>query len=96
MDGTNHIIYDYTDSVYTYLDKLTRYWVARYGAYPVMWTLGQEVDNDFYFNRSQNGGHVMWNSINNPYLIVAAYIEKYDAYSHPLSAHQESIGRVSR
>ena len=92
VDGTNHIIYDYTDSVYTYLDKLTRYWVARYGAYPVMWTLGQEVDNDFYFNRSQNGGHVMWNSINNPYLIVAAYIEKYDAYSHPLSAHQESIG----
>ena len=92
VDGTNHIIYDYTDSVYTYLDKLTRYWVARYSAYPVMWTLGQEVDNDFYFNRTQNGGHVMWNSINNPYLLVAAYIEKYDAYRHPLSAHQESIG----
>ncbi len=100
--GTNHIIYDYTDSVYTYLDKLTRYWVARYGAYPVMWTLGQEIDNDFYYNRneqgsngeytSKNSGHVMWNSINNPYLLVAAYIEKYDAYSHPLSGHQESIG----
>ena len=92
LDGTNHIIYDYTDSVYTYLDKLTRYWIARYGAYPVMWTLGQEVDNDFYFNRTQNNGHVMWNSINNPYLLVAACIEKYDAYRHPLSAHQESIG----
>lgn len=92
VDGTNHIIYDYQDSVYEYMDKLTRYWVARYGAYPVMWTLGQEVDNDFYYNRENNSGHVVWNSINNPYLLVAAFIEKYDAYQHPLSAHQESIG----
>ncbi|MBQ6107644.1 MAG: DUF4038 domain-containing protein, partial [Thermoguttaceae bacterium] len=27
-----------------YLERLTRYWAARYAAYPVFWTLGQEVD----------------------------------------------------
>ena len=39
----------------TYLEKLCRYWVARYGAYPVMWTTGQEVDNDFYHGRMIDG-----------------------------------------
>ena len=26
-------------------EALTRYWIARYCSYPVMWTLGQEVDD---------------------------------------------------
>jgi len=78
--------------VKAYLEKLSRYWVARYGAYPVMWTLGQEVDNDFYSNDTD---HPDWNYINNPYKLVAEYIDKYDAYSHPLSAHQENAGATA-
>ncbi len=66
-----------------YLQKLTRYWVARYSAYPVLWTLGQEVDNDFY---------EMFDTENNPYKSVGVYIHTYDAYRHPLSAHQEHTG----
>ena len=38
-----------------YLEKLCRYWVARYGAYPVMWTTAQESDNDFYFDQGKTG-----------------------------------------
>ena len=30
------------------LERLSRYWVARYAACPVLWTRGQEVDDDFY------------------------------------------------
>ncbi len=81
-----------SEGVKTYLEKISRYWVARYSAYPVMWTLGQEVDNDFYWNDST---HPMWNYENNPYKLVAEYIEKYDAYDHPLTAHQENSGATA-
>ena len=67
----------------TYLEKITRFWVARYSAYPVLWTLGQEVDNDFYG---------AFNAETNPYKSVCEYINKYDAYKHPISAHQENTG----
>ncbi len=43
-------LYDYTDEVKAELKHMARYWVARYSAYPVMWTLGQEVDDDFMFS----------------------------------------------
>ena len=67
----------------TYLEKITRFWVARYAAYPVLWTLGQEVDNDFY---------EVFSTENNPYKSVCEYVYKYDAYKHPISAHQENTG----
>ena len=86
QDQTMHTL---SDEAKTYLKALSRYWVARYGAYPVMWTLGQEVDNDFYWDR---GDHPAWNAVNNPYKLVAAYIADYDAYQHPLTAHQEYTG----
>lgn len=66
-----------------YLEKITRYWVARYSAYPVLWTLGQETDNDFY---------EMFNAETNPYKFVCETISRYDAYRHPISAHQENTG----
>ena len=69
------------------LERLSRYWVARFGAYPVMWTLAQEIDNDFYHER---GDQSIYNFANNPWVKIAEYIHKYDAYSHPLSAHQEN------
>ncbi len=74
-----------------YLEKLCRYWVARYGAYPVMWTTGQEVDNDFYHGRMSEGKDMnpYFDVNTNPWKLVAAYIHKYDAYRHPQTAHQE-------
>lgn len=83
-------MYDLSSSTKTELKRLSRYWVARYSAFPVMWTLGQEVDNDFYWERA--GSHDKWSYVNNPYRLVAEYINKYDAYKHPLTAHQENTG----
>lgn len=65
------------------LENLSRYWVARFGAFPVMWTLAQEVDNDHY---SERGDQRIYDFSNNPWVRVAEYIHRYDAYSHPLSA----------
>ena len=75
-----------------YLEQIARYWVARWGAYPVMWTLAQEIDNDFY---SERGDHPFWNYQNNPWVKVAEYIHKYDAYNHPLTGHQENTGATT-
>ena len=70
-----------------YLEAITRYWVARYAAYPVMWTLGQEIDKSFYHER---GDQKLYTAETNPWVRVAEYINKYDAYHHPLSGHQEN------
>ena len=70
------------------IDRLARYWVARFGAYPVMWTLAQEADNDFYHER--RGGHNFYCATNNPWVVVAECLHRADAYSHPLTAHQEN------
>ena len=51
---------DLSDEAKAYLEKLSRYWVARYSAYPVIWTLGQEVDNDPYQDENST-----WNAVNN-------------------------------
>lgn len=72
----------YTDE---YLDRLCRYWVARYSAYPVLWTTAQESDNDFYFER----GDSIFDAANNRWIKVAQCIHKYDPYKHPLTAHME-------
>ena len=84
-------MYDLSDTAKEELERLTRYWVARYSAFPVLWTLGQEVDNDFYWSGSS---HPSWSYVNNPYKLVAQYIEQYDAYGHPLTAHQENTGET--
>jgi len=71
-----------------YLERLTRYWVARYASYPVFWTLGQETDDDFYGRFSRE---------NNPYVKVCEWIHQYDPYKHPITAHQENAcGHVTR
>ena len=69
-----------------YLEAISRYWVARYSAYPVMWTLAQEADNDFYSERGQK----VYDFNDNPWVKVAEFIHKYDAYRRPLSCHQEN------
>ncbi len=78
---------DLSDEAKAYLEKLSRYWVARFSAFPVIWTLGQEIDNDPYQNEDSK-----WNAVNNPYRYVAEYLAKYDPYDHPVTAHQESTG----
>ena len=74
------------------LERLSWYWVARFGAWPVMWTIAQEVDNDFYAER---GDQKIYSCTNNPWVAVAEFIHKYDAYAHPLSAHQEYTGHTT-
>ena len=69
------------------LEKLCRYWVARYGAYPVMWTMAQECDDDYYHDR---GDQPYFDAETNPWKKVAAYVYKHDPYKHPLTAHQEN------
>ncbi len=91
-------MYDISDSVKEELERACRYWVARYSSFPVMWSLGQEVDSDFFWNRTGFNGHEKWSYVNNPYHYVAEYISKYDPYDSPLTAHMEgqsSIGGVS-
>ena len=78
---------DLSDEAKAYLEKICRYWVARFSAYPVIWSLGQEVDNDPYQDENSK-----WNAVNNPYKYVAEYLNKYDPYDHPVTAHQESTG----
>ena len=70
-----------------YLEAISRYWVARYSAYPVMWTLAQEADNDFYRER---GDQKFYDANDNPWVKVAEFIHRYDAYRNPLSCHQEN------
>ena len=78
---------DMSDEAKEYLDLLARYWIARYSAYPTIWTLGQEVDNDAYQNENSE-----WNTVNSPYKFWAECLNQYDPYDHPLTAHQESTG----
>jgi len=73
------------------LKAISRYWVARFGVYPVLWTLAQEVDNDFY---AELGGR-FYDYRDNPWVKIAGYIHAADAYSHPLSAHQENAVNTS-
>ena len=68
------------------LEKLCRYWVARYSAYPVMWATTQEGDNDYY---GVDRGDCAATPETNPWLKVIDYIHKYDAYNHPSTCHQE-------
>ncbi len=85
------IMKNYTKAEYEkLLDTLSRYWVARFGAYPVMYTLAQEVDNDFYYLRDgSNSGNTVMNAENNPWKFVCEALYKYDPYKNPISAHQE-------
>lgn len=71
------------------LRVLSRYWVARYSAYPVMWTLAQEIDDDFYYNEN-TGENTVLTKENNPYKQVCELLYEYDPYKHPITAHQEA------
>lgn len=69
----------YTES---YMAKLGRYWAARYGAYPVLWTVAQEIDKNMY-HRYDSLTIRKW-------FRAAKAIADNDGYHHPLSAHMEN------
>ena len=89
-NGEEINLYDLSAQAKNALEKICRYWVARYSAYPVMWTLAQEVDRDFFWTVTPDfHNHKQWGLLNNPYKYVAEFFGKYDPYNHPLTAHQE-------
>ncbi len=65
-----------------YLVRLTKMWSARYGAYPVLWTVAQESDADFY-----GGAEIR------KWMVVAETLYLNDCYKHPLTAHMCNDGR---
>ncbi len=78
------------------LEQATRYWVARWSCYPVLWTLGQEVDNEAYFLKTQNGGYALKYKSIYPYKLICEWLDKYDPYKHPISAHQEGSSDITK
>ncbi len=60
----------------TAFNHFTKYMVARYASYPVVWITGQEV---------ALGDLTIWKS-------VAETINQYDGYNHPLSGHLTANG----
>ncbi len=69
-----------TEKFLAKMREFTRYWVARYSAYPVMWTLGQEVDGA----RSVAQDVPIWQH----YVNMCEIMSELDPYKHPISAHQ--------
>lgn len=88
---TSELAENYDKYSEEYLKQLTRYWVARYSAYPVLWTTAQEADDDFLFGTNQN----VITRENNPWRIVTKAIHQFDPYSSPLSAHTENDFNVA-
>lgn len=61
------------------LQRLGRYWQARYGAYPVLWTTAQEIDP-------------LMGGVDPQYWqLVAKGIHDSDGYKHPLTAHMAAV-----
>lgn len=70
-----------------YMASVARYWDARYGAYPVIWTVAQEIDNDFYGVYS---GDAMA-----PWTAAIEALDAADAYDQPLMPHQENTDQTN-
>jgi Protein of unknown function (DUF4038)/Domain of unknown function (DUF5060)/Putative collagen-binding domain of a collagenase len=69
-----------------YMYQLSRYWTARYGAYPVMWKIGQEIDKNMYKK---------YDSVSiNKWFAVGKAIDDNDGYHHPLTAHMENTSHT--
>lgn len=70
-----------------YMARLAKYWVARYGAYPVIWTIAQEIDKNLYDN---------FDSLSiRKWFAAAQSISDQDAYQHPILPHMENTGSTT-
>ena len=67
-----------------YMAKLGRYWAARYGAYPVLWTTAQELDPNMYGLYGTNTIHLWYAG--------AEAVATNDAYAQPLGVHLQANG----
>ncbi len=70
-----------------YTARLAKYWVARYGAYPVIWTIAQEIDKNYY-------GAYDATTINK-WFAAAQSIAENDAYHHPMMPHMENTDHTT-
>lgn len=70
-----------------FMSRLAKYWVARYGAYPVIWTIAQEIDKNYY-------GAYDATTINK-WFAAAQSITDNDAYHHPMMPHMENMDHTS-
>lgn len=66
-----------------YMARLGRYWAARFGAYPVLWTVAQEIDPYMYG---------AYNATTIQRWFAGAEAMGQDGYDHPLGAHMENTG----
>jgi hypothetical protein len=69
-----------------FMYRMARYWVARYGSYPVIWTIAQEIDPTMYGAYPPDDGNV--------WFAVGRAIEANDAYGHVIMPHMENTGDV--
>jgi hypothetical protein len=70
-----------------FMSRLAKYWVARYGAYPVIWTIAQEIDKNYY-------GAYDATTINK-WFAAAQSITDNDAYHHPMMPHMENMDHTA-
>lgn len=77
LDPANYPVY--TED---YMARIGTYWVARYGAYPVIWTIAQEIDKNMYGNFTEE--------TMGKWYAVGQSIADNDAYAHPIMPHMES------
>jgi hypothetical protein len=70
-----------------FMTRLARYWVARYGAYPVIWTIAQEVDKNYY-GAYDAATIKRW-------FAAAQSIADNDAYHQPVMPHMENTDHTT-
>lgn len=70
-----------------FMTRLGRYWVARYGAYPVIWTIAQEIDKDYYgaYDATTIG----------KWFAAARAVADNDAYHQPIMPHMENTDHTT-
>ncbi|MFF1920257.1 DUF4038 domain-containing protein [Streptomyces sp. NPDC058221] len=70
-----------------FMARMGRYWDARYGSYPAIWTVAQEIDNDFY-GRYADEAMKPWTS-------AAEALDRADSYDQPIMPHQEDVSSTT-
>jgi hypothetical protein len=70
-----------------YMARLARYWVARYGAYPVIWTIAQEIDENNY--------GVYDATTIKKWFAAAQSLADNDAYHQPVMPHMENTDHTT-
>ncbi|MFC5404374.1 DUF4038 domain-containing protein [Cohnella soli] len=82
LDPASYVVY--TDA---YMARMAKYWVARYGAYPVIWTIAQEIDKNMYGNFNA--------TTMSKWFAVGQSIADNDAYRQPLMPHMENTNSTT-